>query len=228
MITPHVSVNFKFNKESKQWFDIHCPAIIKNFDETFPDTGGPIFNSPKINPTIGGPIFNSHEHNDSIVFQSSPPAIQVKKFLNKLGLTNTHVQMFVYKIQSKLFSIENPHIDIARMIPLPGRFNILVYGNENSKMHWWNKDITHSAIQQIDIPNFGKRWQVIGNSKREQLDLLGNSDYSAHNLSKVDQTGDFVRTEIVHSIERDGERRLIVSTQIHHPWEEILEKTKNV
>jgi hypothetical protein len=114
------------------------------------------------------------------------------------------------------------------MKPLPGRFNVLVYGNENSKMHWWNRDITHPAIQPINIPNFGKRWQVIGNSKKEQLDLLGDPDHSAHTLSKVDQTGDFVRTEIVHSIERNGERRLIVSTQIHHPWEEILEKTKNV
>jgi hypothetical protein len=212
MIPPHTSVKFKFNEDSKLWFDIHCASIIKNFDEKFPESGGPIFNSPG--------------HDDAVAFQLSPPAVQVKKFLNDLGLTNTYVHMFVYKVQSKTISIENPHIDTPGMQPLPGRFNVLVYGNENSKMHWWDRDVHHPAIQFVDVPNFGKRWQVIGDTMKEKFDLIGPPDYSADNLSKFDQTGDFVRTDIVHSIERDGERRLIVSARIHHPWEEILEKTK--
>jgi hypothetical protein len=210
MIPPHASINFKFNNESKIWFSIHGQEIIKHFDETFPEYGGPIFNNP--------------DKIVSINFQSSPPALQVKKFLEELGLTNTYVQIFVYKIRSKLISIENPHIDTPGGKMLPGRFNVLVYGNEHSKMHWWNKDITDSVVQHIDIPNFGKRWQITGNSTKEQLNLLGESDYSVNTLSRIDQTGDFVRTDIVHSIERDRERRLIVSVRIYHPWEEIYEK----
>ena len=210
MIRPHSSINFKFNEESKIWLSTHIQEIFKDFDETFPETGGPIFNKP--------------DKTTSVNFQSSPPALQVKKFLKELGLTNTYVQMFVYKIISESLRKENPHIDTPRLTPLPGRFNVLVYGNERSKMHWWNKDIHDSAIQHVDIPNFGKRWQIIGNSTKERLNLLGQSDYSADTLSKIDQTGDFVRTDIVHSIERDGDRRLIVSVRIHHPWEEIYEK----
>ncbi len=214
MIIPHTSVKFKFNQESKLWFDIHCDSIIKNFDATFPESGGLLFNNPM--------------HDGAVAFQLSPPAVQVKQFLNDLGLTNTYVHMFVYKVQSKTISVENPHIDAPCMKPLPGRFNVLVYGNENSKMHWWNRDINHPVIQLTDVPNLGKRWQVIGNTATEQFGLIGPPDYSADKLSKFDQTGDFVRTDIVHSIERDGERRLVLSGRIHHPWEEILEKIKNV
>jgi hypothetical protein len=196
------------------WFRTYGRQIVELFDKTFPEDGGPIFNNPN--------------NADSINFQSSPPAVQVKGFLKELGLTDTHIQMFVYKIRSKQISIENPHIDTPGNIPLPGRFNVIVYGNKNSKMHWWNKDITHPELHHAVIPKFGKRWQVLGDSVREQLDILGKSDYSTDNLSKINQTGDFVRTDIVHAIERDGERRVILSAKINHPWEEIIEKIKNV
>jgi hypothetical protein len=221
MIQPHVNVDFKFNEESMAWLDTHCPAIIDNFDRTYPEAGGPIFKDPI--------------HSDTVAFQTSPPAVQLTNFLSRLGLPDTYIQMFVYKIESKTISIENPHIDSPGFNrantpwdkPLPGRFNVLVYGNENSKMHWWNIGMDHDMIEYIETDTI-KRWQVIGNTAKEKFDLIGPADYSTDKLSKKGQSGDFVRSEVAHCIERDGERRLIVSARIHHPWEEILEKTKNV
>jgi hypothetical protein len=213
MITPHASVNFKFNQEATAWLKTNVPSILKVFDEQFPENGGPWFNDPAAE--------------DSILFQSSPPALQITEFLNGLGLTKIHVQMFMYKPRVRGMIIENPHIDTPGLWPLPGRFNVLFDGNENSKMHWWNRSVTDSAIGVSEIPGFGRRWQVLGDSREEQFDRLGPPDYSADGLSKIDQTGDFVRTEIVHSIERTGDRRVVISTRIRHPWEEILEKVKN-
>ena len=209
MITPHISVNFKFDDNSVAWLNENLTKIITDFDRDFPEEGGPIYNKE-----VAG----------SMKFQLTPPAIQVRKFLLSLGLKKVHIQMFCYKVSNKATVIENVHIDNPESIPLPSRFNIMVSGNNNSKMHWWDIDVNDPRVVATDIPNWGKRWQIPGGNAQEQLTVIGNPDYSASELSSVQQTGDFVRTDIAHCIERDGARRILVSAQIHHPWEEITEK----
>jgi hypothetical protein len=211
MLTPHISIYFKFNDESILWLDKHIPRLIETFDQTFPEQGGPIFN--------GTNEVAAKE------FQSSPPAVDVRNFLNRLGFTNLHIQMFMYKVQDKAASKENVHFDTPGFKPLPGRFNILIVGNTDSKMHWWDINLDDAVVEASDTP-IGKRWQIPGNGAREQVALIGEPDYSASDLSVFQQTGDFVRTDIAHSIERDGQRRVIVSVQIHHPWTEIVEKAQ--
>jgi hypothetical protein len=208
MDIPHISVNFKFNNKSLKWLSENLPTISSDFDREFPESGGPIYNKGS---------------NGSIKFQLSPPAIQIRKFLYGIGLSNVHVQMFGYKINNKTCKMENIHLDTPGLIPLPGRLNILVEGNVNSRMHWWDIDLTHKFVYKSDTPS-GVRWQIPGNSARTQINLIGNPDYSSGPLSIIQETGDFVRTEIAHCIERDGQRRMIVSAQIHHPWKEITEK----
>jgi hypothetical protein len=208
MNTPHISVNFKFDDVSLNWINHNIASIVSNFDENFPESGGPIYNK---------------DSKGSMEFQLTPPAIQVRKFLFSLGLIKVHVQMFCYKNSDRRNLIENVHIDTPESIPLPARFNVLIEGNNNSKMHWWDVDINNPKVIPVEIPNWGKRWQIPGQG-RLQLDLLGKINYSASDLSMIQQTGDFVRTDIAHAIERDGQRRVLISTQIHHPWEEITEK----
>jgi len=211
MDSPHISVNFKFNDESLQWLQENLAEIISDFERDFPEEGGPI-----------------HRHsqsNSSMKFQLSPLAIQIRKFLRKLNFTNVHVQLFGYKSNDKkICKIENIHIDNPGLIPLPARFNVLIEGNDNSRMHWWDIDMNHKFIHKTNTP-IGTRWQIPG-SPALQVKLLGPPDYSSGPLSVIQQTGDFVKTDVAHCIERDGEKRFIISTQIHHPWKEITEKVQ--
>jgi hypothetical protein len=208
MISPHISVSFKFNNESLTWLSENIAIIMSDFDKNFPESGGPIYNK---------------ETTGSKGFQLTPPAIQVRKFLYNIGLSNTHIQMFGYKVLSKSLTMENVHIDTPGYKPLPGRFNILVEGNSNSRMHWWDIDVNHPKVICADVPG-GKRWQIRGATKQKQLSLIENPDYSSGTLSIIQETGDFVKTDVAHCIERDGQRRIIISAQIHHSWEEITEK----
>jgi hypothetical protein len=214
MNTPHISVNFKFNDESLNWLSSNLAKIASDFDRDFPELGGPIFNSP-LEPS-------------TMEFQKSPVAIQVKKFLISMGLHNSYIQMFGYKIFNKPLAIENVHIDAPGNppTPLPGRFNILVQGDNNCRMHWWNMDVNHPKVSRTEIPGIGPRWQIPGKTRKEQLDLIGPPDCSSGPLSIINETGDFVRTDLAHSLSRDGQRRMIVSARIYHPWEEIVEKVE--
>jgi hypothetical protein len=209
MYIPHISANFKFDDISLSWINHNISTIISDFDRDFPEQGGPIYNK---------------EDNGSMKFQLAPPAIQLRKFLYSMGLKKVHIQMFFYKISDKLTSIENIHIDAPESSPLPARFNVLVTGNNNCKMHWWDIDINNPKVSVTSVPNWGPRWQIPGNNIQEQLEIIGEPNYSASELSAIQQTGDFVRTDIAHCIERDGERRVLISAQIRHPWEEITEK----
>jgi hypothetical protein len=214
MNTTHISVSFKFDDESLNWLSKNLATIASDFDRNYTELGGPIFNSP-LEPS-------------TIEFQKSPVAIQVKKFLISMGLHNSYIQMFGYKIFSKPLAIENVHIDAPGNppTPLPGRFNILVQGDNNCRMHWWNIGIDHPKVVCTDVPGHGPRWEILGKNKQEKLDLIGAPDYTSGPLSIIQETGDFVRTDIAHSLSRDGQRRMIVSARIYHPWEEIVEKVE--
>jgi hypothetical protein len=211
----HINIPFKLSDESINWFKEHTEKIYTEFDRVYPETGGFWFNNP-------------HEPG-AILFQSTPPALEVKRFLAGLGLSNTYIHYLIYKPNNREKQMLQLHIDAPQFIVLPARFNILIEGNDNSSIHWWNHGVDSDKVKLENISvGKGKRWQVLGATSAEQLNLIGAPDVTSHTLSSVQKTADFVRTNIIHAIEKDGSRRFILSARIHHPWEEILEKIKNV
>ena len=211
-MNPNISIPFKLSDKSINWLEERRENIYNEFDAVYPESAGFWFNKP-------------HELG-AILFQLTPPAIEVKNFLAKLGLTNTYVHYMIYKPNSREKFMHTLHIDAPQFVVLPARFNILIEGNDNSIMHWWNYGVDSDKVTLENIP-VGKRWQVLGNTLEEQFKLIGAPDVSSSALSSVQKTADFVRTDIIHSIEKDGSRRFILSARIHHSWEEVYKKVSN-
>jgi hypothetical protein len=211
LISPIINFPFKFDNESLTWIAENKELIYEMFDRDFLESGGFWFNNP--------------DTPESVNFQSTPPAKQITNFLKKLGLTKTYIHFAIYKTVPKRIgtNIETLHLDAPQFNVLPGRFNVLVDGDNDSKMHWWNHGTSSDKVSLEIIP-VGKRWMVPGKNSKEQIEVVGKPDYSSESLSVVQETGSFVRTDIIHALERTGGRRFIISARIFHPWEEIYEK----
>ena len=211
-MSPHINIPFKLSKESTKWFDGNKEKIYTEFDAKYPELGGFWFNNPSEWPAI--------------LFQSTPPALEVKKFLADLGLTNTYIHYMIYKPRNCAKQMLQLHIDAPQFIVLPARFNILIEGNDNSSMHWWNHSTDSDKVKLENIPT-GRRWKVPGQTTAEQIELIGPPIITSNTLSSVQETADFVRTDIMHSMEKDGSRRFILSARKQHPWEEVYNKVNN-
>lgn len=203
---PHINIPFKLSDESIKWFNEHKEQIYTEFDAQYPESGGFWFNNPY--------------HLNAKKFQLTTPAIEVKHFLATLGLTKTYMHYMIYKPNNSPTQMQPLHIDAPQFVVLPARFNILIEGNDNSSMHWWNHGVDSDKVKLEDIP-VGKRWKVPGSTSKEQIDLIGPPDFSSGELSVVQKSADFVKTDIIHCVGKDGSRRFILSARIHHPWEEI-------
>lgn len=210
-LPPIINFPFRFDNESLLWISENKESLYEKFDRDFPEAGGFGFNTP-----------SAAESKD---FQSTPPVKKINNFLKNLGLSESYVHLAIYKPRTERTTsrIENLHIDYPQYISLPARFNVLVDGDDESRMHWWNHGQSSDKVKFETIPT-GKRWRVPGKNSKQQIELIGPPDYSSDSLSMIQETGSFVKTDIVHAIERTGTRRFIISARIFHPWEEICEK----
>ena len=210
---PCHTIAFAFNQEAQHWLDTNIPALVDRFDIEYLDSGGPWFSDP--------------ESTESLEFQQSPPAQQMISFLASFGLTDTFIHPFMYKIDTTRVNsiLENPHIDTPNSLVLSSRLNVVYEDDGKSKMHWWDIDIDSPKVHEFIIPtSYAKRWNIIGNSRKERFDLIGSPDYSTSTLSIPGKTADLVKTDIVHSIERTGSRRIMISARIYYPWEHVCAK----
>lgn len=212
---PIINFPFKFNNESTIWITENKESMYNIFDAEFPENGGFWFNNP--------------EHPKSKEFQSTPPARQITDFLKNLGLSEPYVHIAIYKPESERISsqIESLHIDAPQYRLLPARFNVLVEGDSLTKMHWWNHGPSSDKVKYETVPG-GKRWKVPGKTSKEQIEHIGPPAYSSDLLSAIQETGSFVKTNIVHAVERSGSRRFIISARLFHPWDEICRKVNTV
>lgn len=202
---PVISILFKFDDESLNWLDTNLQKFVDHFYVVFPETGG---------------IYLKRHHAFHKEFQKTPVSIQIANLLNSIGLTNFYTNLIIHKqIPRKNPIIENPHIDTPYANPLPCRLNILVRGDNESNMYWWNKTIHDADIENQSTP-IGPRYQI------KNREILKNPYYIEKNLSVINKSADFVRTDILHSIYRTGNERVLVSTEISHPWEEVYQKVK--
>lgn len=202
---PIISIPFKFSPQANDWFETNLQQFVDEFNEVFPENGG---------------IFLRRHHKFSKLFQITPPCVQVYELLKTIGLTNFYCNLIVYKKLDNSHKVK-PHIDVPDTInPLPCRFNVLIRGDSNSSMIWWNKSINDTNDIAKEQTLIGYRYQV------KNKEILEYPYYVEKNLSEINKTADFVRTEILHSIHKSGQERVLLSAEISEPWEKIYECVK--
>lgn len=158
--------------------------------------------------------------------KGSPPEQEIIDFLSKFDITCEGIHLCMYKPVPERIgtSIENPHLDSYNGELLHGRLNIVYQDDGQSILHWWNKTVGDPEVVSSSIVGLGNRYQVKGNSSAEKVDILGAPDVTIKELSVKDKTANFVRTDILHSIERSGNTRILISAKLSHSWEEIVNK----
>lgn len=209
MFNPHINVDFSFTEATVKFLDLQMPIYLKEFYMNFPETGG---------------FFRPNLYN-------TPFAREIKNFLNQLNITNIKTEILIHKsMDYDNLRIENLHIDAPNVGPLPCRFNIMYQGDELSNLHFWNIDSKDKKIIQVDTPMGGTRYQVIGKDSEEKIKNLNDTEHvkiDSKMLSKKNKTADFLRTELVHAVEKTSRERILISTCIQHPWDYIYKQVTN-
>jgi hypothetical protein len=191
-MTPFYTVPFKFSEEAFTWITDFIEPIVTDYQLNAPH------NSALISLTL--------DQVDAI--KQSNVWEEILAFSNEHNLTDPWPQLFIYKQlpHPRPSNLGNPHIDtygpggIAYTASV--RFNILLAGEDTTEMVWWNKDkMSKSLITQIiqrpDNTLTG-RVQVVGSTLEEQWKNLGEPDYRATHLAKIQETASFVRTLYMH------------------------------
>jgi hypothetical protein len=129
--------------------------------------------------------------------------------------------------QARSAVLGNPHIDTTggdgTDTTIPIRFNILMSGDEDTVMVWWDVDrhdlrITNEKFTNPNGQAVG-RLQVVGATPAERWQALGEPCVSSNSLSRKQEYASFVRTDILHALNWTGNNpRLILSVRSSKPW----------
>lgn len=226
MKTPYYTIPFSFTEETLQWIKEKTAPIVENFQ----------LNAPQPAALVELPNETLQEWYQSTMWQ------EILTQLAPIGLqTQPSIQLFIYKTldEPKGDTRGNPHIDtfngVAGFIPI--RFNILLNGEENQEMVWWDikNHMTDNRLHVVEFPRpnappgtMSKRIQARGNTMQERWDTVGEPEYSHNRLTKFNEYASFVRTDILHAIKWDGKSpRLILSVRFHEPWHMVERHMKD-
>ena len=220
MNIPYHTIPFSLSEEGLQWLKEKTAPIVDNYQR----------NAPLHAALIEFPRADMQEWYDSDVWQ------EILAQLAPFGLQSEPIiQFFIYKRLEKPKGDPrgNPHIDTVRGIEgfVPIRFNILLNGEENQEMVWWDiKNFkTDNRLHVVEFPRpnapegtMSKRIQVRGEKMEDRWETAGAPEYSCSTLTKFNQQASFVRTDILHAINWDGKNpRLIMSVRFQEPWHMI-------
>jgi hypothetical protein len=215
-MTPFLTVPFKFSPEAFIWIMEFCDPIVSDYQQRAPQNSALISLTGEQVTTI----------------MKSSAWQEIVELGNQYDLHEPWPQLFIYKDLDHpcLSSLGNPHIDtygpggIAYTCSI--RFNILLRGEDTTEMVWWNKDrfdpaMTTKVFQRPDFTVTG-RIQVIGSTPEERWQALGEPDYSATNLSRVQEYASFVRTDIAHALNWTGNQpRVVFSIRYKDTWDRL-------
>jgi hypothetical protein len=228
MDIPYYTVPFTFSQECLSWIKKQTAPIVDHFQKNSVPHSGLVPMEPEDWPT----------------WQNSIAWKEVVEFVNKYNLPHPDLQFFIYKkLDSPLpDSRGNPHIDTT--VPpgstlgvdgakrdVPVRFNILLDGNEDQEMVWWDIDRNHPLVETVMFmrPN-GKeaaRLQVKGGSPAGRWDNIGTPEWRYSKLTKLNEYASFVRTDKLHAINWDGRNpRLILTLRFLISWDELTAQVK--
>ena len=225
MNIPYHTIPFSLSEAGLQWLKEKTAPIVDNYQR----------NAPLHAALIEFPREDMQEWYDSDVWQ------EILAQLAPFGLQSDPViQFFIYKrIDSpKADPRGNPHIDTLRGIEslVPIRFNILLEGEENQEMVWWDirNYMTDDRLHVVEFPRpnsppgtMSKRIQARGERMEDRWETVGEPDYRCTTLTKFNQCASFVRTDTLHAINWDEKNpRLIMSVRFQEPWQ-VLERHIN-
>jgi hypothetical protein len=216
-MTPYLTVPFALSDNSFNWLNKYLDPMVLDYQKT----------APMVSALVN---FNSDQLQD--IYNSSAWA-EIVEFVTQKGLSNPRPQLFIYKSLRKPRPVilGNPHIDsygdggIGNIVAV--RFNIMLRGEDTTEMFWWNKDRTAPDVVRIEFARLDKsvhgRLQAQGNSLEEQWQIIGEPDFRATNLARVQEHASFVRTDILHALNWTGNQpRLIFSVKFDdHSWENV-------
>jgi hypothetical protein len=186
------TVQFKFSESSWTWLQTFFEPIVSDYQLHAPDTSALVhFNDVDLQTLI----------------QSSAWS-EIVTFLQTHSLTDLYPQLFIYKRLPKPREIVlgNPHIDTTGAgsiaIDVPTRFNILIQGDENTEMIWWNHNRSSSAVVESTFVRPDRktvsRLQAAGRTLKEKWDSAGEPVARCNTLAKKQEHASFVRTDVLH------------------------------
>ena len=207
------TVNFKFSDQSWAWLQAFFDPIVEDYQQ----------NAPAPSALV------KFKDQDYEQFISSTAWTELTEFLQTYAITDPYPQLFIYKRLSQARStvLGNPHIDTAggdgTEHTIPIRFNILMNGDEDTEMVWWNVDRTDPRITNEKFTNpSGQavgRLQLAGSTPTERWQALGKPAIKSTALSRKQEYASFVRTDILHALNWTGAKpRLILSVRSTQPW----------
>lgn len=200
------TVQFKFSDQSWNWLQDFFGPIIEDYQQ----------NAPLISALV---TFKDQEYQQ---FLQSSAWEEITNFLQTYKITDPYPQLFIYKRlpHARTTILGNPHIDTSgdngTAYDIPIRFNILMQGDENTEMVWWDHDrnssaVTESKFVRPDGQTVG-RLQATGNTLEDKWKSAGEPTASCSNLAKKQQYASFVRTDILHALNWTGNSpRLVLS-----------------
>jgi hypothetical protein len=207
------TVNFKFSDSNWSWLQSFFEPIVADYQ----------LNAPAINALV---TFNDLDYQQ---FMQSSAWSEIVAFLQTYSLTDLYPQLFIYKRLSmpREVVLGNPHIDTTghggTAIDIPVRFNILMHGDEDTEMIWWEHDRNSSAVVEStfvrpDSTPIG-RIQAAGISLKQKWDAAGEPVVRCSNLAKKQEYASFVRTDMLHALNWTGANpRLILSVRSNTAW----------
>jgi len=142
-----------------------------------------------------------------------------------LNCSYAGISIFLSNLREKTKT--NPHIDILHKnkerLPISARFNIMILGNPNDPMFWWNK-MKFGDPDHIEntFTYFGKPYRSLGipgNTVEERWNYLGEPTEIKNNLLTPSS---FVNTINAHALELSPGPRLIVSVPFDKNIEDIV------
>jgi hypothetical protein len=207
------TVPFKFSDQSWTWLQNFFDPIVEDYQ----------LNAPAPSALV------KFKDQDYEQFISSTAWTELTEFLQTYAITDPYPQLFIYKRlpHARSTVLGNPHIDTTggdgTKHNIPVRFNILIDGDEDTEMVWWNVDRTDPRITNVKFTNpSGQeigRLQVVGATPAERWQALGEPEVKSTALSRKQEYASFVRTDILHALNWTGANpRLILSVRSSQPW----------
>jgi len=214
---PYLTVPFALSNESFEWLNNYLDPLVKEYQT----------NAPLVSSLL---TFSDIQLQD--IYNSTAWA-EILIFFKQHKLNNPRPQIFIYKSLRKPRPtvLGNPHIDsygeggVGDIVAV--RFNIMLRGEDATEMVWWNKDKSDSDVIRAEFARPDRsvhgRLQARGNSLEEQWTALGEPDFRATHLARVQEYASFVRTDILHALNWTGNQpRLIFSVKFDdHSWENV-------
>lgn len=215
----YLTVNFKFSDQSWAWLAEFFEPIVADYQQNAP--------APSALVKFKDPEFE--------LFVQSSAWAEITEFLQTYAISDPYPQLFIYKQLPRAHNavLSNPHIDTTggdgTETDIPIRFNILMAGDEDTEMVWWDVDRYDSRITNEKFTNpAGQavgRLQVVGSNPAERWQALGEPAVKSTSLLRKQEYASFVRTDILHALNWTGARpRLILSVRSTMPWANLLDQ----